>query len=221
MKIGNKWSRVVSGICGAAMLIVPFSVLANPAQTVVPEMEIETAADGVDLDNGLLAYLNMDENTEDQTGLGSPEQMGSVSYENGVFGKAVRFSNTSSYLKFTNRPSRGDSDSDTDLEIGSGQPFSISFWMKANPNPSAALTDGFIAGTKDWSAAKTMATASQRAGASSSLSRGPLPQTAISTPGRAAFPRRRLNGFMSASAAATASIKFTLTAPLWSRSRKP
>lgn len=154
MKIGNKWSRVVSGICGAAMLIVPFSVLANPAQTVVPEMEIETAADGVDLDNGLLAYLNMDENTEDQTGLGSPEQMGSVSYENGVFGKAVRFSNTSSYLKFTNRPSRGDSDSDTDLEIGSGQPFSISFWMKANPNPSAALTDGFIAGTKDWSAAK-------------------------------------------------------------------
>lgn len=135
-----KWKRLVSGVCGLVMAVVTLPVLADNS------VELAAVDASSTISDGLMAYLNMDDNIEDQTGIGSPDKVGSFTYVDGLKGgKAIRFDGASGKTNSNRLEFKRE-----DLKFGSGAKFSISYWMKATASPS----DGYIVGSKDWSAAR-------------------------------------------------------------------
>ena len=98
-----------------------------------------------DLNQGLIAYLDMEDNYNDKINSQMPtfKGDGKVEYETGVKGKALRFSDDATEatrLEFTNRE---------DLQFGENDSFTIGAWVKVNGIDGDPI-DPTIFGTKDW-----------------------------------------------------------------------
>lgn len=129
---------------GITSILLVSIVLSNVFMMPVKAKEVEIM--NGELNKGLIAYLNMDENYEDLVNQYQPvfKGEGKVTYEEGVKGKAMRFSNEATQatrLEFVNR---------NDLQFEEDDAFSIGMWVKVAGIDNDPV-DPTLLGTKDWS----------------------------------------------------------------------
>lgn len=96
------------------------------------------------VNEGLLAHLKFDDNVDDATGKGTPQLVGSATYEAGINGKAIRFDGERAD-EMPHNTNHIEIDRD-DLKFTKDSTYSAGIWM----NAKSKIPDSNIMGTKSW-----------------------------------------------------------------------
>ena len=147
----KKKRKLISALLCAAMLLSSMPAYFAGAEDTLVEPETEEFSEQVlradsdlstAINEGLIAHLKLDDDVTDATGNGTPQLVGSATYEQGISGKAIRFDGERAKTN-SNRIELADR---ADLKFTADSDYSAGVWLKAK----STIPDSNIMGSKSW-----------------------------------------------------------------------